>query len=584
MKFTFLLVVIALTSRLLTAQVIPNHIFADNMVLQREKPVKVWGCASPREKVQVIFGKQVKYAETNNKGEWFLYLDPLKANKQPKDLIIKGKKNHIIFTNILVGDVWVLGGQSNMEFDLDRVYNGDLEAASANFDNIRLMTIPKSASQTPQKDFEPINEYDDWLDRYDKKGYWFICSPKTVKTFSAMGYIFGRRIYMASQIPIGLIDASVGGTTVEAWLSSGMLNRIPEDKDLIAEWNKKVDSYDAEESLNRRIKNWEIRAEKRKSQGLEPEPKPTKPDQNPALDRNYPGSSYNGMIAVVAGLSIKGMLFNQGYNNALSGDSRPKLYAKNFNALIRDWRDTFKDKNLPFGVIELSAGGTPQTLENHEIQMMDAAPFIREGQFKAYKNLKNVGFASAYDQQEEWYHPRKKIEVAERMARWALETQYSIEMGWKPAEFMSAYRRSDSIIVLFNKEIKTSDDRPFEGFSIANDSGHFFPALAKYFVKGKDRMGKEIEDKTMLVIWNNLVSDPKEVRYAWARNPLGNVVNADIRERIIPLSSFRTDSLDYPEAPIGESEMNMYRKKIDELRNRVLEWNRRRQIQEKNKN
>lgn len=585
MRNLLILLIILLSSELLPAQIKPNHIFADNMVLQRDKHVKVWGWASPGEKVQVVFGKQLKNTEADKKGDWFLYLDPIEASNHSQDLIIKGEKNHIDFTNVLVGDVWLLGGQSNMEFDLDRVYNGDLEVASANFNNIRLMTIPKAASQTPQIDFERINEYDDWLDRYDKKGYWFVCSPETVKTFSAMGYIFGRRIHMASQIPVGLIDASVGGTVVEAWLSSGMLNSIPEDKDLIAVWNKKVDAYDAKESLDRRIKNWERRSEERKKQGLEPEPKPTEPDLNPALDRNYPGSSYNGMIAAIAGLTIKGIIFNQGYNNALSGDSRPKLYAKNFNALIRDWRHAFNDESLPFGIIELSAGGTPQTLDNYEVQMTDAGPYIREGQFKAYKDLTNVGYVSAYDQQEQWYHPRKKIELGERMARWALETMYKkAEMGWKPAEFISVKNISDSIVITFNKEIKSSDDRPFEGFAIAGDNGHFFPALAKYFVNGKDKTGKDIQDKTKLVIWNNLVPDPKEVRYAWARNPLGNVVNADIRERVIPLASFRTDSWDYPEAPFENSELDSYKKKMGELRNQALEWNTLRKKLEKNMN
>ena len=581
MKNLLIFIVTTLSSMALAAQVKPNHIFADNMVLQRDKPIKIWGWASPGEKVQVIFGPQVRNTETNKRGEWFLYLDPLKANNQSRDLIIKGKKNRIVFTNVLVGDVWVLGGQSNMEFDLDRIYNGDLEVASANFNNIRLMTIPKAASQKPQKDFERINEYDGWLDRYDKKGYWFVCSPETVKTFSAMGYIFGRRIYMASQIPIGLIDVSVGGTTLEAWLSSGILHEIPGDNKLIDEWNKKVDSFDPKENLKLKIANWEKRSEIRKKQGLEPFPKPTEPDENPALDRNYPGSSYNGMVAAIAGLSIKGIIFNQGYNNALTGDSRPQLYARNFIALIKDWRKTFNDENLPFGIIELSAGGTPQTLDNYETQMFDPAPNIREGQFNAYKHSKNTGFVAIYDQQENWYHPRKKIEAGERMARWALHTQYNLEMGWEPAECIAKDKISGRIILTFNKDIKTSDDRPFDGFAIAGKDGHFFPAQANYFVKEKDKAGNDIQDKTKLVIWNELVQEPEEVRYAWARNPIGNVVNESLRERVIPLPSFRTDSWDYPEAPFEQDEFNTYRKKIDSLHNQAVEWTKLRKILEK---
>jgi sialate O-acetylesterase len=188
MKPQFVLFIMVFCCSTLSAQVTPNHIFADSMVLQRDKPVKIWGWASPEEKVEVAFAKQVKKTIADSKGEWFLYLDPLPASTQAQNLIIKGK-NKIVYTNILVGDIWVLGGQSNMEFDLDRVNNGDLEVASANFNNIRLMTIPFAAGQKSKKDFDRINEHDGWLDRYDKKGYWFVCSPETVKTFSAMGYI-----------------------------------------------------------------------------------------------------------------------------------------------------------------------------------------------------------------------------------------------------------------------------------------------------------------------------------------------------------------------------------------------------------
>lgn len=583
MKHLLLLLAIFYIATAVSAQVVPHHIFADNMVLQRDKPLKIWGWASPGEKVQVVFGKQTKNTETNKNGDWFVYLDPIKANSQPQDLVIKGK-NKIVLTNILVGDVWLLGGQSNMELDLDRIYNGDLEVASANFNNIRLMTIPKAAGQQPQKDFERLNEYDSWLDRYDKKGYWFISSPETVKTFSAMGYVFGRRIYMASQIPIGLIDASVGGTTLEAWLSPGILHELPEDKKLMADWEKKVKSFNPEENLRTKIANWEKRSEIRKKQGLEPNPKPTEPDPNPSLDRNYPGASYNGMIAAIAGLSIKGAVFNQGYNNALTGDSRPELYAKNFIGLIKDWRKTFNDESLPFGIIELSAGGTPQTFDNYELEIMtDPAPFIREGQFKAYKHFSNTGFVAIYDQQENWYHPRKKMEAGERMARWALHTQYHFDLGWEPAECIAVDRKADRIILTFSKEIKASDDRPFDGFAIAGENGHFYPAQAKYFVKDKDKVGNDIIDKTKIVITNDLVPAPKEVRYAWARNPYGNVVNDAIRERVIPLPSFRTDSWNYPEAPYEPNEMEIYRKKLNDLRNQALEWNKLRKAEEKNK-
>lgn len=579
MKYMFILLVLTFGSIPLSARVTPNHLFADNMVLQRDKMVKIWGWASPGEKVEVQFAKQVKKTETNAEGEWSVLLDPLKASSTPQELIIKGDDTHI-FKNILVGDVWVLGGQSNMELDLDRIYYGDLEIASAHYDKIRLMTIPKASGIQPVKDFTPLNEYDSWLGRYDEKGYWFICTPETVKTFAAMGYIFGRRLHQVTQIPIGLIDVSVGGTTLEAWVSSGMLQSLPADDSLLAEWKHKADSYNPVENLAKKISNWEKRSEIRKKQGLEPAPKPAEADPHPTLDRNFPGASYNGMVAPIAGFAVKGVVFNQGYNNALTPDARPALYAKNFIALIKDWRKSFNDDNLPFGIIELSAGGVPQTMDNYESAMFDAAQYIREGQFKAYKQCTNTGFVAIYDQQENWYHPRKKAEGGERMARWALQTQYHIEMGWEPAECIASERQADKMILSFSKEIKASDDRPIEGFAIAGEDGHFYPAQAVYYVAEKDKAGNDIPDKKKLVIWSGLVPAPKAVRYAWARNPIGNVVNDSIRERMIPLPSFRTDTWDYPEAPYRAEDLELYAKKMNELRKQALEQTKNRKQQE----
>ena len=552
---------------LLQAQVRPAHIFDNNMVLQRNKPVKIWGWADPREKVEIEFAGQVKITVANQQGEWFTFLDAMSANVQPADIKISGRESSVLFTNVLVGDVWVLGGQSNMEFDLARIFHGDVEILSANFPNIRLMTIPSSANLKPKKDFERINEYDSWYDRYDKKGSWFICSPETVPTFSGMGYIFGRRIFMASQVPIGLVDASLGGTTVEAWISPETLKKMPENDSLLQQWNNKVATYDPEKDLKEKIKNWEIRSAARIKEGLEPAPKPTEPTPYPAYDRNFPGSSYTGMVAPIAGLTVKGAVFHQGYNNALE-DSRPKQYAANFKALINDWRQSFNDADLPFGIIEFSAGGEPQTLDNYEVRMLDPSPNIREGQFNAFKELPNTGYVCSYDQQVNWYHPQKKVEAAERMARWALSTQYGFDLKWEPAICKNAERLKDKIVITFDKEVKTSDDRPIEGFAIAGSDRHFFPAKAAY-VKTQDEKGQQVLYKKRIDVWNDLCADPVEVRYAWARNPLGNLVNVECP--IIPVPLFRTDDWEYPEAPYQPDDYAAHRIKMKYLRQQADE-------------
>ncbi len=544
---TVLLVSISLISLALQAQVRPAHIFDNNMVLQRDKPVRIWGSASPQEKVKIEFGGQVKSVVADKQGQWVLHLDPMAANSQGAEMKVSGKASSVLFTNVLVGDVWVLGGQSNMEFDLARIFHGDVEILSAHFPNIRLMTIPSSANLEPQKDFERINEYDGWYERYDKKGFWFICTPETVPTFSGLGYIFGRRLFMASQVPIGMIDVSVGGTTVEAWLKPETLAAMPENSALLKQWNDKVAAY-----------------------------KPTEKSTSPAYDRNFPGSSYTGMVSVFAGLTVKGIVFHQGYNNALE-DSRPKQYALNFKTLINDWRSTFNDKDLPFGIIEFSAGGEPQTRENYELRMLDPAPYIREGQYNAFLDIPNTGYVCSYDQQVNWYHPQKKVEAGERMARWALSTLYGFELGWEPARCTNIERLGDKIVVTFNKEVKTSDDRPIEGFCIAGNDRHFFPAKAVY-VKTPDDKGKLVDDKKRIEVSNPLTADPIEVRYAWARNPLANLVNTE--NSIIPVPLFRSDNWDYPEGPYLPDEYAAHRASMKTLRKQAEEMARLRIIRE----
>jgi len=391
-----------------------------------------------------------------------------------------------------------------------------------------------------------------------------------------MGYVFGRRLYMASQVSIGLVDASLGGTTVEAWISPETLKKMPENDSLLQQWNNKVATYDPEQDLKEKIKNWEIRNAARIKEGLEPSPKPTEPSPYPAYDRNFPGSSFTGMVAVITGLTVKGAVFHQGYNNALE-DSRPKQYAANFKALINDWRTTFNDANLPFGIIEFSAGGEPQTLDNYEVRMLDPSPFIREAQFKTFREIPNTGYVCSFDQQVNWYHPQKKTEAAERMARWALSTQNGFDLKWEPAICKNVERLKDKIIITFDKEVKTSDDRPIEGFAIAGSDCHFFPAKAAY-AKTQNEKGQQVFDKKRIEVWNNLCFDPVEVRYAWARNPLGNLVNVECPIISVPL--FRTDDWDYPEAPYSPEEYAEHRIRMKNLRKEAEEMARIRIIRE----
>ena len=239
------------------AEVRVHHIFDNNMVLQRGKPVKVWGWAESQEQVAVEFGGHKQQTKADGDGMWSVEIGPLEASSKGCQLIVKGAASSVKFDNILVGDVWLCGGQSNMEDVLESIYHGDVEVASANHPQIRLMTIPAGATPDQQVDFERINEFNAWTNRHEEKGSWKVCSPETIKRFSAIGYIFGRRLYLASRVPIGLIDNSVGGTTVEGWASRKSLEQIPDALPLLEEWDEKIAAWDAKKDLAERIKRWE---------------------------------------------------------------------------------------------------------------------------------------------------------------------------------------------------------------------------------------------------------------------------------------------------------------------------------------
>ena len=559
------------------------HIFGDDMVIQRDRPIHVWGWAKAGENVRVRFASRDLTVRAGDDGKWSLQLDPLPASSQARSFSVSTDGKTAEYDGVLVGDVWVLGGQSNMEDELENIYHGDTEVASAHYPNIRLLTIPQVASPRPLADFERINEFNSWTSRHERKGTWFRCTPKAVHRFSAIGYIFGRRLHLVSGVPIGLIDASWGGTVAAAWTSRDTLATIPTAKPLTDEWDEKIASYDGEASLQARIARWEKATERRKREGKKPNPKPIEPERDPASDRNNPGASFNGMIAPYAGFNVRGAIFNQGYNNAL-GNARPGLYAKVFQAMIQDWRRAFRDEAMPFGVVGFTAGGQPQTRDNFEMRMVDAAPFIREGQFKAWQALKHVGYAPAYDQQVPWYHPHKKFELGERLARWALATCYGQEqLGWQPAVCTGWVIQDDHFLLSFDRAVRVHDGRPFEGFAVAGEDRHFYPAKAEFVVLGKDDRGRDRRDEAKLKVWSPLVKDPKAVRYAWARNPLGNAVNGRHHERTIPIPTFRTDDWDWPEAPFaarGSEPESQHRRRIHEMRQRAAAWVRQRKIQE----
>ncbi|MFT4549562.1 MAG: sialate O-acetylesterase [Pseudoalteromonas tetraodonis] len=509
---------------------LPN-IFGDRMVLQRDQPVRIWGWADPGEQVKVRFAGQSKSATTGADGSWSLELDPLAASSERRDF----RAGEITYNNVLVGDVWVLGGQSNMEAALRNIQNGDLEVIAANQSEIRLMTIPLRASPKPLDDFPRLDEYNSWSNITERKGDWLICSPENVDLFSAIGYVFGKRIHQVTGVPIGLVDTSWGGTTVEAWLSRPALEAIPESKPLLDHWAAQIAEYDAEASLKQEIKRWEQRAKKLKAAGKPAPDKPTKPKPSPAVNRNNPAAAYNGVIAPFERFNIKGALFYQGINNAVGG-ARPQLYAKTYTALIPEWRRVFGQAELPFGIIQMVSWGFPPNMQETETSLVSAAPFIREAQLKAHLAHPNTGFVCAYDTGHIQMHSPFKSILGERISRWALATQYGQNVAWKTPIFQKAEFKDGAALVSFDEPVhpKYGGRARIEGFVITGIDGHFHPAQAS------------LESSNSCRVWSDLVKDPVAVRYAWATFPSGTLVTSGSTG--LPVAPFRSDTEIWPDA------------------------------------
>lgn len=539
-----------------------SNVFQSNMVLQRDKPVSLWGWAKPGEELTVTLGSAEQVVVANDDRTWKATLPAMQASFEPCTLSVTGANESLTLDNILVGDVWVLGGQSNMEFPLDRIENGQLEIVSANFSNIRVLTIPAADGPEYKAGFPRLHEWSDWFSRHYRKGDWDVLTPEIARELSAIGYVFGRRIHMATQVPIGIIDASRGGTTVETWTPDSVLRGIESDLvgALLTEWDQKVADWDPQADLESRIESYRQRIARLEREGKEAPANETEPSDlrpGPAMDQNRPGNCYASMIAPLAGLQIKGAIFHQGYNNCFNGTQGAIMYRHIFREMITAWRAAFNDPEMPFGILSLCTEGPVQTLDNYSEMMSNPGPYIREAQYETFLEFydsgdKNIGFTSTFDLRRRWYHPQLKIPAGERIARWALATQYGFgkAIRWKPPMVKEVKVGQGEIVLYLDEPADAVDDGgPILGFAVAGEDGNFHPAEAGHLVIGNDDRGRPQLDKKALVLSSMMVPNPVHYRYAWARSPLGNLQAS--RNSDIPFATQRSDDWPLENVPLG---------------------------------
>ena len=512
-----------------------HNLFQSNMVLQRDKPVDVWGWAAPGDKVTVTFAGESHSAAVDKDGKWTVQLPAMEANRTPTKMTIASSGgDEIKLENILIGDVWVLGGQSNMQWGIGGANEGNLEVASANFPNIRMLTIPKIFGPELKTNFPRAEEFSRITGEEQQSGDWQICSPETVGPMSAIGYVMARRIHMASQVPVGIVNTSRGGTTVEAWTPLARLRKIdaPEVKARLAAAEETLAAYSPEADLQKQIAKFEAQVAQMKKAGKDTShmKRPTTPGLGPSATHKIPGNCYSSVISPIAGFVVKGTIFHQGYNNCFQGVQGASMYRVVFPEMIRSWREAFNDEAMPFCILSQCTAGQQQTRDNFLVHIKDIGARIREAQYQTFLDFynagdKNIGFVSTYDLRHSNYHPRVKIPAGERAAIWALVSQYGVGNGlqWLPPTIKEMKAIDGTLELKFSQAVSdNSDGTGLSGFAIAGEDMKFQPAEVTHKVLGKK--GRSIQyDRTILVLKSALVDQPVHYRYAWGRNPMGDI-------------------------------------------------------------
>ena len=481
----------------LKAEVSLPSIFSDHMVLQRNHENPVWGRADPGEKITVEFGGQKKTTVAAADGMWRVTLDPMPANAEPQLLQVSGIKSQVSISDVLVGEVWFCSGQSNMGWVVNSSEHADLEIASANYPNIRLLRIPTVGAAELQSDFE---------------GGWVKCSPETVGGFSAVGYFFGRRLHNTLGVPVGLVNNAWGGSPIEAWIPRDALDAAGSYEAMLSRWDKRYAEY-SDEVLAREIAEFEAW-----EKAGRPGPKRWRPTDI-RTGRHRPANIYNGMVHPTIGYGLKGVIWYQGESNL--GD--PYQYRSLFPLLITTLRERWGQGDFPFYWVQLAdfSAEVPEPGDSNWAELREAQTMTLA--------LPNTGEAVIIDIGEgRDIHPRDKQTAANRLVRHALANDYGYRMPSKSPRFKSMKIKGRKAVVTFDdvsSHLYAFDVEEVKGFAIAGTDKKFYWAEAK--ITGRDTVE----------IWSDQVDRPAAVRYGWANNPVVNLYNRNG----LPVTPFRTD-------------------------------------------
>jgi len=423
-KITFLFCFLFITSVSFSSIKLPS-VISNNMVLQENAEVKIWGWAMQGEEVNVSIGNLNLKTKADEKGNWIVKFKGFPAG-EVYEMIIKGKDNTIVVKNILFGEVYLASGQSNMEFRLRGEKFANEEIPEANYSEIRFFVVKNKTSPGVLSDVE---------------GKWVICTPNTVKGFSAVGYYFAKNIHKKLNVPVGIIESDWGGTPVEAWMSSDGLKKADVYENLKEKWEKILKNWspDKEKKYIEERRKWFAERKKTIKEGKKIPPMP-KPVIGP-LHPGRPANLYNAMIFPLTKYTIKGVIWYQGESNA----GNPSLYKKLFPAMIADWREKW-GYQFPFLFVQL-----PNWLAEQKLPVENSGwTLLREAQLYTLKTVPNTGMAIIIDLGEaNNIHPRNKRDVGYRLSLIALAKIYGEKIEYSGPIYKSMKIEGNKIRIFF---------------------------------------------------------------------------------------------------------------------------------------
>ncbi|MBS0262141.1 MAG: sialate O-acetylesterase [Planctomycetes bacterium] len=504
----------------LQADVKLARLFSDRAVLQRDRELPVWGWADPGETVRVSLGQKQAETVADARGKWTVRLAPQPLSKQPLTLKVVGRKT-VEVRDVLLGDVWLCSGQSNMDFPLGAC-DAAADIQAADFPLIRQFGVALNFAQNPQTDVV---------------GDWQTCTPQHVPGFSAVGFYFARKVCQETGVPIGILRSSVGGTNIECWMSQETLLNTPELEPFAKLMRQSLADYQVElAAALPDIEAWVTRSREAVRTGQAIPLPPTWPEFPFGERRFRPRcvTLHNGMIAPLIPISLKGALWYQGENNA-GGPQDGEQYIAKTRALVRDWRQWFGNPDLPFYFVQLAAWQQP----HNNPELADGWAFFRDAQRRCL-SIPHTGMASAVDVGDaDDIHPKNKLDVGERLARWALAEEY----GQKLESSGPLFRK----LVIEGHAARLQFDHVGSGLMIGRKVGRTSVTpepqgqLQRFAIAGADRQWRwatAVIDGDTVVCSHPDVPNPVAIRYAFSMNPAGaNLYN---REGL-PASPFRTD-------------------------------------------